>query len=206
MSDFIIPSESDKNEGLSQIDVLHEEHRLKVLNDLADDYNDNLSPMRYPHDHIRKKYRTKAFDLIFSLWMRGVKVPEGMGLGEPYDSAFSVYMAYVWSEDYSVEKCRVVMLLRNPLLIRFYMVSGVDTREGSNHLVDINRCIQQLRKKDGSQWEMVSCRDQLRDFLLNPELSDLDIMFLAIAFEKTHVYYTNFSIVDIHYFLMGMPH
>ena len=38
-TDFIVPSENDKNAVLDQIDMLHEEHRLKVLRDLAIEYN-----------------------------------------------------------------------------------------------------------------------------------------------------------------------
>src|SRR5579883_2203746 len=121
-SDLIIPSEIDKSTVLNQIDALHEEHRLKVLRALAIAYNNNN------HDHPidLDKYGSDAFDLIISLWMRSIKVPSGLGLGDPHDKTFFNYTRNVCPRDYLVENTRIVMLIRNSPLVRFYLMSGVD--------------------------------------------------------------------------------
>ena len=197
-TDFIIPSENDKSAVLNQIDMLHEEHRLKVLRDLAIEYNN------HDHDHPidLDKYGSSAFDLIISLWMRDIKVPLGLGLDDPHDKTFFSYTNR-HSRDYLIEHSRVVMLVRNSPFVRFYLISGVDMTDSGNVRL-INDCIRQLRKKDGSQWENVSNRAQLREFLLDREsLSDLDVAFLAIEFGKLHVYYENFDICDVYFLIEG---
>ena len=101
-SDLIIPSENNKTEILNQIDALHEEHRLKILRELAIDYNNGLSEDSNSHINL-DKYGSNTFDLIISLWMRGVKVPEGLGLGNPYNETFFEYVHYILPMDYLVE-------------------------------------------------------------------------------------------------------
>ena len=206
-NDLIIPSENDKTTVLNQIDALHEEHRLKILRGLAVEHNDSLSGMgHYDRNIDLEKYGNTVFDLIFSLWMRGVKVPAGLAFGDLYDSELSSCAGSISPNDYSVEKSRAVMLLHNPQLVRFYLVAGVNPRRGSEYQMGkINECIQQLRQKDGSRWERVSNRDQLRVFLLDPELNEFDLALLAIMFEDRNIYYDNFTIGDIYYFLEGNP-
>ena len=134
--------------------------------------------------------------------MRGVKVPPGLGIGDPHDKTFFSY-TILDPRDYLVEHARVVMLVRNSPFVRFYLISGVDMTDSGNVRL-INDCIRQLRKKDGSQWENVSNRVQLREFLLDREsLSDLDVAFLAIEFGKLCVYYENFDICDVYFLIEG---
>lgn len=200
-NDLIIPTENNKTEVLNQIDALHEEHRLKVLRELAIEYNNGLSEDSSCHIDL-DKYGTSTFDLIISLWMRGIKVPPGLGFNDAYNETFLEYVHYILPMDYLVENARIVILLNNPYLVRFYLISGIElTRIGREE--SVNECIQQLRKKDGSQWGNVCHRDQLRAFLLNEELTNLDLAFLAIKFESKNVYYENFTLDDIYYFIRG---
>src|SRR5579883_2075967 len=130
MNDLIIPSEHNKDIVLSQIDALHEEHRLNVFRALAMKYNND------GHDHPidLDKYGNNAFDLIISLWMRNVKVPSGMGLGDPHDKTLFNYSRETCPSDYLVENDRLVVLLHNSPLVRFYLISGVDMRD-SGHVI-----------------------------------------------------------------------
>ena len=199
-SDLIIPSESNKIAVLNQIDALHEEHRLKILRDLATKYNDDLIGMSYYAKHIKlEKYGNSAFDLIFSLWARGIKVPEGLSFGEPYDDVFSKASG-PRGYRYSVKYLRPVILIQNPSMVRFFLLMATDfvhTRQA------INSCIGKLRQKDGSSWPEIKTRDQFREFLQNESLKSMELAYLALSFDDKDMFYGNFSIQDIEYYVLG---
>ncbi len=199
-SDLIIPSETNKTEVLNQIDALHEEHRLKILRELATKYNDDLIGMSYYAKHIKlEKHGNNAFDLIFSLWARGIKVPQGLALGEPYDDVFSE-ASPPRGYRYSVKYLRPVILIRNPSMVRFFLLSATNF---ADNRYDINSYIGKLRKEDGSSWPEIKTRDQFREFLRNESLTAMDLAFLALSLNSKDMFYANFSIQDIEYYVLG---
>ena len=206
-SDLIIPSEINKKTILDQIDTLHEEHRLKVLRELATQFNESekqkegLTNLSIDLE----KYGDSAFDLIFSLWARHVNIPEGIAYGEPFDDIFSRHAhSSIYSHD--LKDFRTVILLRNPAILRFFLISGTRFCGKRGNVVTINESIQQLLKKDGSKWDYCETRPQFRSFLLNPELTEFDIAFLALSFREKKLYYENFYLDDIEYYAGVIPH
>ena len=204
-TDFIIPSENDKNAVLDQIDGLHEEHRLKILRDLATKYNDSLSGIAHCEKRIDlDKYGNNASDLIFSLWARKVKIPQGMAFGDPYDDIFEEYSNAPEKESNKIEDLWPCILLRHASLLPFFLMSATKFYgEGVGRIYEINKCIECLRRKDGSQWPHMMKRLEFRAFLLNKELTDFNLVYLALSFHKNHFFYDNFALNDLYYYDAG---
>ena len=204
-TDFIIPSENDKSAVLNQIDALHEEHRLKVLRNLAIEYNNSLSGIEHCDKRIDlDKYGNNASDLIFSLWARKVKIPQGIAFGDPYDDIFEEYSYAPEKESNKIEDLWPCILLRHTSLLPFFLMSATKFYgEGIGRITEINNYIQCLRRRDGSQWPHMMRRLEFRAFLLNKELTDFDLVYLALSFQKNRFFYDGFSLSDLYYYDVG---
>ena len=194
---MIIPSENNKTAVLNQIDALHEEHRLNTLRQCALEYKN-----MYGRNINIDRYGTDALTLICALWMHCIPVPEGLGFGDIVDETFCDYTMSKPIFDEPQSKFHVIMLLQNPLLVRFHIVSGINL-VSKIHLAYINVCIQQLSKKDGSRWNHINNLGELREFMLNEQLTNIDLAFLAIKFRYMNIYCENFSLRNIYYFVNG---
>ena len=202
MSDLIIPSENDKATVLNQIDALHEEHRMKILKELANDYNAN-EPYAYKHIDLTKD-GTNAFDLIFALWARDIQIPQGLGFGDLYDSIF--YDATIprgLHDRYAVKNLCPVILIQNPSLVRFLLLSATRLCDDSVTNTIVNACIGKIRRKDGSTWPMMKTREQLREFLRDDEVTPMDLAYLVISLQLNNMFYEDFSIEDIEFYVSG---
>ena len=197
-SDLIIPTEDNKSAVLDQIEKLHEKHRLNVLRGVAIEYNESIVDDQL---HIDLQKHTTAFDLIFSLWARRVKIPEGIGFGDPYDEIFE--RAIGLTKTTVLDHLIPVIMIRNPDVVKFFIMSGM--RMGDEARSIFKQAVRTLHKDDLLLHGEYT-RINVRNILFDKSVTPFDVAYIALMLHREGQYLLDYTIYDLELYAIGLYH
>ena len=193
---------ANKETVLTQIDRLHEEHRLKILRELAEQYNANSPNV----DGINLNNCFTALDLIISLWMRGIKIPSGIAIDSRYDDTFANYVYSGTPYNKDVRSNRLTLLLQHPKELIFFIYTALD--HSSKYSDRFSWWINEHKEKDTFVriWLTISptiSQHTGDDFVryMHEYLTPFDLAFLAISLEKSDLFYRYRNLGDFYFYI-----
>lgn len=167
----------NKEVVLAQIDRLHEEHRLRKLRELVDEYN-----QQHPSDVFKYDDTTPVEELIcivlrLGIMLPNVTIPSGLTFGEPYDSHFVSSHLNGGPNLYVIPK--LFKYADQLPMFLIYMLERLRGHDWHHHVLkrEIWKMMPALSK--GEKYRNI---EQLQRAIRQSSLSKTDIVFLSLLF------------------------
>lgn len=192
--DFYIPPGAEAHNIEVWGQRLQAAHRFKALRDLAEQFN-HYAPPNEPHP-INLTRDPNDIALILELWLRGIKIPELLTFGRPYDTEFRQRIEVATNWD--VRESLVYQLLQNPENLNEFLYFSLllPARHVKIENKNLAAIAQQNLKDFNRFWvklpvshrQPLESYDDLRDFLRSRALSWLDLVYIALKAEEENIF------------------
>lgn len=184
------------------IDAYTLSKQLESLRDLALEYNER--PSTNPFNKIQlDKIGDNKFDLIVSLWQRGITIAEHLNItyGAPYDTTFKMYSPLTLDEDETnticapIEETITYTVLKHPQQLMGFLVSAVDLDQPDPATAENYSMRVSLLNNDVLAKLKIDPIKNLYEFTKRIcKLRQLDLVYIALEAENCGLYRNGISI------------